>query len=114
MEITTLTQDGIVIFVLQGRLDANGAQKAQEAIIPHIPRNGRMALDMSECGYVASSGLRILMIAAKQSAATQCRTVLCGLQPLVYDVIQMTGFENVLEVLPTRAAALAKLSQSEA
>ena len=114
MEITSLAHEGIHIFALKGRLDANGSEKAREAIIPHIPQGGRMALDMTECDYVASSGLRILMIAAKQSAAAGCKAVLCGLQPLVYDVIQMTGFENVLEVLPTRAAALAKLNPTEA
>ena len=109
MEILKKFEGEVLVFELSGRLDAGGSQQAQEAIIPYIPKDGKMILDMSGCDYVASSGLRILLIAAKQSMAVNCKTVLCAIQPLVNDVIVMTGFENVLESFSSQAEALTNL-----
>ena len=110
MEIIKSTENNVSVFALNGRLDTPGSQKAQETVIPGIPKSGKMIIDMSNCGYVASSGLRVLLIAAKQSAQLGCKTVLCGLQPLVNDVMEMTGFEDVLEAFPTRTDALTNLA----
>ena len=99
----------IDIFELSGKIDVNGSQQAQEAIIPAIPKDGKLVIDMANVDYVASSGLRILLILAKQSQVLSCKTVIAGVQPLVWDVIVMTGFEDVLESYPSQADALVAL-----
>ena len=110
MEIIKSKQGGIDIFEIRGKLDVTGSQAAQETIIPAIPPDGRLVVDMTECAYVASSGLRVLLIIAKQSAVAGCATVLANVQPLVWDVIVMTGFEDILEAYPTRADAVASFA----
>ncbi|MDR1663854.1 MAG: STAS domain-containing protein [Clostridiales bacterium] len=109
MEIIKKKDGSADIFKINGRLDVLGSQKAQDEIIPAIPKGGKLILDMTDCDYVASSGLRVLLIAAKQSAAAGCKTVLAGVQPMVWDVILMTGFEDVLEAYPTQKDALSSL-----
>lgn len=106
MEVTKKQIDSVDIFELNGRMDVVGSQKIQEVIIPAIPEGGRVILDMSCCSYVASSGLRMLLIIAKQSALQGCKTVLANVDQMVWDVIVMTGFEDVLEAYPTQEDAL--------
>jgi anti-anti-sigma factor len=110
VEITKKQIDSINVFELAGKLDVTGSQVAQETIISAIPKNGKIIIDMSNCSYVASSGLRVLLIIAKQSALADCKTVLAGVKPMVWDVIVMTGFEDVLESYPTQEAAAAALA----
>jgi len=100
----------IDIFEISGKLDVTGSQKAQEIIIPAICEGGKIIIDMTRCEYVASSGLRVMLIVAKQSAIANCKTVLAGVQPLVWDVIALTGFEDVLESYPSQADAIAVLT----
>jgi anti-anti-sigma factor len=110
MEINLKKVDDIDILEITGKLDVTGSQKAHDIIIPAIPKNGKLIVDMSCCDYVASSGLRILLIIAKQSAAAECKTVLAGIQPLVWDVIVMTGFEDMFETFPAQEAAVKALN----
>lgn len=109
MEIIKKQIDSVDIFEINGKMDVVGSQKVQEEVIPAIPKDGKVILDMSRCHYVASSGLRMLLIIAKQSALLDCKTVLAAVHPMVWDVIVMTGFEDVLEAYPTQEDALMAL-----
>lgn len=110
MDIDRSSIDDVVVMTLTGKLDVAGSQKAQETLLPAVTSGGKVIVDMTACDYVASSGLRVLLIVAKQAAVAGCRAVLCGVQPLVRDVIAMTGFDEVLEAFPTRLDALAALA----
>jgi anti-sigma B factor antagonist len=101
--------EDVRIVKLTGKMDVIGSRTVQDALIPSISAGGKLIIDMTDCGYVASSGLRVLLIAAKQAALVGCRAVLSGVQPLVWDVIVMTGFEGVLATYPTQADAIAEL-----
>ena len=109
MDVTIKKEGSVDIIEISGQLDVSGSQKAQEAIIPAITKGGKLVIDMVRCNYVASSGLRTLLIIGKQSAQVDCETVLAGVQPLVWDVIVMTGFEDVLKAYPTQEDAIAAL-----
>lgn len=109
MRVSTQRVDGVTVVTLDGRLDVTGSQTAHDALLKEVRPGGRLVVDMTGCDYVASSGLRVLLIVAKQSATANCTTVLCGVQDFVRDVIEMTGFENLLAIHPDRAAALAAL-----
>jgi anti-anti-sigma factor len=110
MEITRTKKSAVDIFSLNGKLDVSGSQKANDEILPNIPQGGKLVIDMSGCGYVASSGLRILLLTAKQSSVVNCKTVLAGVHPMVWDVIVMTGFEDILESYATVDEAVAVLA----
>ena len=106
----TKRMDGLTAIIgLDGKLDYESFQTAHDTIIPDIREGGKVVLDMSNCHYVASSGMRALVIFAKQSALVGCQTVLAGVQPQVWDIISLTGFEDVLESYPDAAAALAAM-----
>ena len=111
MEIKKKQIDSIDMFELSGKLDIQGSKLAQEQIIPALAKDRKLILDMSQCAYVASSGLRVILIITKQSAAMGCKTVLAGVQDMVWDVITSTGFEDVLEAYPSVNDALDALKK---
>jgi anti-anti-sigma factor len=109
MNVTTSTVGMIDVVHLDGKLDVTGSRMAGEALAGAIVPGGRLIVDMTDCDYVASSGLRVLLITAKQAQTAGCQAVLCGVQASVADVIEMTGFGDVLPIYPSRDAALAAL-----
>ena len=109
MEITQKKNLSVDILEVSGQFDRLGAQKAQEIIIPAIPKDGKLILDLANCDYVSSAGLRVLLIAANQSEMANCKMLVTGIQPAIWDIIVMTGFEDVLETYPSQADALKAL-----
>ncbi|MDR3333313.1 MAG: STAS domain-containing protein [Treponema sp.] len=112
MEITVKQEKDVIIYELNGRLDMSGSQQASDTIIDAIGPNQKIILDMTMCDYVASSGLRILLLAAKRGSMEKSKIVLAGMQPMVADVIAMTGFESLLESYSSREDALKALDRN--
>ncbi len=93
MEIKTTTRDEVTIVELSGNLDANTAPQAEEEIIPLILPDCRLVLDMSECPYVSSAGLRLLLTIVKRVKANEDgQWCLASVSEGVMDVMEMTGF----------------------
>lgn len=88
--------NGVEVSKLIGSLDGSTAEMVQNQIILGITAESRIILEMSECTYVSSAGLRILMITAKTLKSKGGKGALANLLEDVKDVIEMTGFANVL------------------
>ncbi|MBU0467511.1 MAG: STAS domain-containing protein [Candidatus Omnitrophica bacterium] len=107
MDIKTRTKDGSTIIEIIGSLDGNTVNEAQEIILPLISSsNVSMVLDMKECGYVSSAGLRLLLMAAKQLSVQNGVLVLSGLSDEIQDVMEMTGFNNFFKTFDSVDSAL--------
>src|SRR5205085_253196 len=89
------------IFVLNGRLDAVGADQAlapaKEAI-----RSGALHVLLDMCGvtFLSSSGLRALLLLHRDMVANGGELRLCSMQPQVYEVFTLTGFTQVFAIHP--------------
>ena len=112
MEITTSSQGGATVIKISGNLDGNTVNDAQEKIMPLVTSKGLgLVLDLKDCGYISSAGLRLLLMAAKQLAAQDGALVLSGLSPEVKDVMEMTGFNNFFKMFDTVTAAVAAVKK---
>jgi anti-sigma B factor antagonist len=105
--------DAVVLFP-SGRIDHATADQFRDAIAPHVgpPTAGRdrVVIDMTGVEYISSVGLRVLMMASKQ-AKTHGRTLaVCGLQPVVREIFEISRFNLVLKVFPTLREALTAVS----
>jgi anti-anti-sigma factor len=94
------------VAVLSGRLDTATSLAAENTLLPLV-QNGMVIADLSEVGYVSSAGLRVLLKATKQARGTGGRFVLCGLRPSVLEVFEISGFDKVMPIFPSRDEALA-------
>ena len=97
-----------------GRIDQSNADAFQHALTPHLARctggEDRLIVDLSGLEYISSAGLRVLMLAAKQSKAQGGTLLLTGLQPLVQEIFEISRFTMVFGITPTLREALAKAS----
>ena len=94
MEITS-TQDNVAVTVkLKGRMDAVSAPEL-EGFISDNDMSGRFVLDLSELEYVSSAGLRTLLMFGKQVKASSGALVLAGLNGIVREVFELSGFQKL-------------------
>ena len=111
MNISSTTRNGITVTKLSGSLDGGTVAEAQEKIMPLISSKISMVLDLKECGYVSSAGLRLLLMAAKQLAGQGGTLVLSGLSEEIRDVMEMTGFSNFFKMYDCVDSAVEALSK---
>ena len=107
--------DAVVVSPV-GRIDQSSADAFKDALAPHLERctggEDRLILDLSGLEYISSAGLRVLMLAAKQSKAQGGTLLLTGLQPLVQEIFEISRFTMVFGITPSLRDALAKASAS--
>ena len=68
----------------------------------------KWVLDMAGVEYISSAGLRVVLLLAKRLKQNSGHLVLCGLQPHVHEVFDISGFLAILDVADSRDAALGR------
>lgn len=107
MEIKTSVQNGATIIKLSGSLDGNTVNEAQEKIMPLLSAsNFSLLLDLKNCSYISSAGLRLLLMTAKKLSTQGGVLLLIGLSAEIKDVMDMTGFNNYFKTFDSVAQAL--------
>lgn len=106
MKITSQEEQGISIFVLDGRVDSEGAVDLDLALQTATSEDKyKLILDMANVRYLNSAGLRTLA-----DILTQCRDNggdlrLAALNPKVQRVFQIIGFDKFFNIYPSIADA---------
>lgn len=96
MEIKVLEEGKPYAIALVGRLDINTSPELEEFVGELYDKGvSDIAVDMAECSFVSSAGLRVI-VAMQKRAATGGSLVFRNVVPDVMDVFQMTGFDNIL------------------
>ena len=111
MIIHNETVDGVVVLSPSGRIDSNTAPQFESAVTEALAGTDRMILDFSNVTYVSSAGLRVVLIGAKQINAKKGGFALCGLSDNIMDVFELSGFTNILKILPDRDAAIQSMPE---
>ena len=93
-------QDGEIIITPYGRIDTNSSHEFEEAALHACESAGDVIIDFSECEYVSSSGLRVLL-KIKKSRAAEERTTLRGVNENIYEVLEITGFVDMFDIEKT-------------
>ncbi len=97
MEIRKMQEGKGLIMEIDGRLDTNAAPKLLEEINESLKEGvGSFVLDMKNCDYVASSGLRVILNAQKKMNALHGTMVVKNVINDVMEVFEMTGFADIL------------------
>lgn len=66
----------------------------------------KIAIDLSQTEYVASSGLRVILQMTRDLAKAKGTVVLFGLKPPVRNIFDIAGFLTIFRVCATRDEAL--------
>lgn len=108
MNITEREQAGVTIFVLEGRVDSEGAVDL-DMMLQAGTADGKykMILDMSQVRYINSAGLRTLADILTQNKANGGDLRLVNVNPKVRRVLQIIGFDKFFGIYETLEEALA-------
>ncbi|WP_075883221.1 STAS domain-containing protein [Candidatus Protochlamydia sp. W-9] len=99
----------VLILRMQGRLDAISSPSAERKVFDYI-NNGQhnLLLDFSGIDYLSSAGMRMLLSITKKLKTLSGKLVLCLVTVNVMDVLKMSGFDHVLELVQSEEEALKK------
>lgn len=99
MELKLLEQDGVMILLVEGRVDTITATELEKKMSPLWSINSvQLVLDCAGMEYLCSSGLRVILTAHKQVTANEGRFVLRNITPEVRSVLDMTGISRIISI----------------
>jgi len=109
MEIVIEESGEVRILKFQGKLDTNTAPKAEAEVFGLIESGAsKLLVDFEQLDYVSSAGLRFLLATAKKLKSDQGVLKICGLNPTVQEVFDISGFSSILSVFSDQAQALSE------
>lgn len=112
MEITTNWEDNIMVLKLNGRLDTNASMEFEQHMEESIKFSKKnMILDFSELEYICSSGLRVIIQAAKKLKTVKGELVLCCMEDYIKEVFEISGFDAFLKICSSRDEAVKSFYQ---
>ncbi len=99
--------DCLVISLQEDRLDAVIASNFRDELVARVDRGQRnIVLDMSQVGFMDSSGLGAVVYVLKY-IGHHGRLHFCGITPGVMAVLKLTRMDRVLKTFASRQAAIA-------
>lgn len=108
MDITTLNDATIVM--IPPRFDAGnapGIESELKAMLAAKPR--KVIFDFSGTDYIASAGLRVLLLITRDLMKAGAKIALVELRPPVHKVFDMAGFTSIFLICVSREEALRKM-----
>lgn len=91
--------NGISLIKLDGTLDIMGTNEIETKFSGYCSGdNARVIVDMSGVNYLASIGIRLLMLNAKAMAARNGKMVLLNPIPDVLSVLEITGIPAIIPI----------------
>ena len=97
----------VLIVTLPDRVDAARLKDIEGSFANHVAEHrGRVLVDMSKVDFMASLGLRMLLIQQKELQHKGSDLRLSGLQPQIADVFRKTRFDSMFTLYPDRDSAL--------
>ena len=92
---------------LKGRLDISGAGQIETRFSAISGAKRALIVDLSDVEFIASMGIRILLIGAKTVKANGGRMALLGARPDVADVLKTSRIDAIIPLYTDLAAASA-------
>ena len=107
-------EGGITQVVLDGRFDIAGAQEVDLRFSVLAGSAKVLVVDMAKVSFLASMGVRTLMLSAKTMMRRSATMVVCAADENVETVLRSTGFDEIVDLYPDFAAASAALTKPKA
>lgn len=97
----------ILILRMSGRLDAVSSPTAERKVFDYI-NNGhhKLLFDFAGIDYLSSAGIRMLLSVTKKLKTMSGKLILFSVTSNVMDVLKMSGFDHILEIVQTEEDGL--------
>ncbi len=109
-DVTTERQGDVLSANVSGRIDGSNVVQFEEAVRSAIEDSDRaVIMDFENLVYISSAGLRAILLTAKSLQSRKAKLLLCTLTDPIREVFEISGFDKVLPIHPTKAEAIASL-----
>ncbi len=109
MNVTQETVGDVLVVGPEGKLDTNSAKDLESVLLKAMDGGAhRILLDFSSLVYISSSGLAVILSAAKRIKKQAGRVALCRLNDNLQKVFELSGLHRILDIEGSREAALSK------
>ncbi len=89
----------MIQLAVSGNVDTNTAPQLQAKILQSFQKVKSVVIDMGDCPYVSSAGLRAFLLGHKTATSKGGSLKLCNVQQTVMDVFKTTRFDSVLTIV---------------
>ena len=112
LDIETLQQEGIEIFVPGGAIDMSNIAEFERQLKPACSApNARVIVDCARITYLNSSSIGLFYKFFNTCRSQSGEFALCSVNEKIHDIIRLLGLDKVLEMYPTREAAIQRLQE---
>ena len=92
-----------------GRLDSGRVDVFSNALAAEIDQGRRrIVIDCEHTEFIASSGLRVLLVGRKRIDRHDGKLVICNMKPHVRSLFEVAGFIRIFDVVATADEAMAR------
>jgi anti-anti-sigma factor len=112
MEIRDERIGDTCVVTAKGRLDSGASATFADRIGGLIASSKpKLLIDLAGVDFVTSAGLRAVLVLVKRIKAADGSFAVCGVQQSVREVLDITGFTDMLKIHAARAEAIAAMSE---
>ena len=97
MTITKTLDGAALTLALEGRLDTTTAPQLEAEVKTSLAGVTDLILDFTALEYISSAGLRVVL-SAQKDMNKQGRMVVRGVNEYVMEVLEVTGFADILTI----------------
>jgi anti-sigma B factor antagonist len=109
------SQDGLHTVTVAGELDQGTAPELRSALSGLLDgQDGGVLVDLSECAFIDSTGLSLLVETKRFLAEDSRRFGVCCADADVRRLLELTGIDQAVGLFDTRDEAVAALTPSAA
>jgi len=98
MTINKTLESGTVTLTMKGKLSTTTSPQFQEALTSALNEAKQIILDFKEVDYVASAGLRVLLLGEKNAKASGKIMTLINVSADIMEIFDVTGFTGILNI----------------
>jgi len=111
MDIQSRKTKAAFVVTPEGRLDTGNAPQAEKLLVEIISAGEkRVVVDFSRTDYISSAGLRVLLQVAKL-VRRDGRVVLCNANEQIHEVLEISGFLDMIPYCKSLKEAILSVSE---
>jgi anti-anti-sigma factor len=106
VDIERKSENDICGFLLKGRLDTQTSTSALEELLEELSdQPQRVLINLGSLEFISSAGLRVILRIAKEVSGYGGAIKVCEAKGVVKEVLEVSGFDSLLDLQGTEAAA---------
>lgn len=106
-------KNGILIAMLIGHIDSSNANRFQRIVESGIDAEDQeLILDFERVFFISSAGLRISLVISRKFNDSSKKFGICTLSDPIRNVLAISGFDQIIPIYDSRAAAINAFANS--